>query len=55
MINAVFTPDAAAVERARAVVAAFAAAPEAGVLSIEGEMIDRPHLRRAMRVLARVG
>ena len=55
VINAVFTPDAAAVERARAVVAAFAAAPEAGVLSIEGEMIDRPHLRRAMRVLARVG
>lgn len=55
VINAVFTPDPAAVERARAVVAAFAAAPDAGVLSLNGEMIDRPHLRRAQRLLARVG
>lgn len=51
VINAVFTPDAAEVERAKRIVAAFAAAPQAGVLSLDGRMIDRPHLVQARRVL----
>lgn len=51
IINAAFTPDAAEVERARRIVAAFAAAPGAGVLTLDGKMIDRPHLLRAQRVL----
>ncbi len=55
VINRVFTPDADAVAWAEAVVAAFAANPDAGVVGIEGEMIDRPHLLRARRVLARAG
>ena len=55
VINAVFTPSVQAVARARAIVAAFAATPDAGVLSIDGEMLDRPHLKRAQRLLARVG
>jgi len=53
VINAVFTPSPEAVARARAVVAAFAAAPGAGVVGLDGEMLDRPHLVRAERVLAR--
>jgi len=51
-INAAFTPSAAEVAHAQAVVAAFAANPEAGALSLEGRMIDRPHLVQAQRILA---
>jgi citrate lyase subunit beta/citryl-CoA lyase len=51
-INAAFTPSAAEIAWAEGVVAAFAAAPEAGVVSRDGTMLDRPHLRRAERILA---
>jgi citrate lyase subunit beta / citryl-CoA lyase len=53
IINEAFTPSAEALERARKVVEAFAAHPGAGVVGIEGEMVDLPHLKRAERVLAR--
>lgn len=54
IINRVFTPDAAAVERASKIVALFEEAGEdAGVLSLEGQMLDRPHLRQAERILER--
>jgi citrate lyase subunit beta/citryl-CoA lyase len=55
IINAAFSPQPAEVARARAVIAAFAAAPDAGVLSLDGQMLDRPHLVRAQRILARAG
>jgi len=54
IINRVFSPGVAAVDRARAIVAAFAAAGDAGSISLGGEMLDRPHLRMAERLLARV-
>jgi citrate lyase subunit beta/citryl-CoA lyase len=53
VINAVFTPPADQVALAEKVVAAFAAQPDAGVVSIDGEMFDRPHLSRAQKLLAR--
>jgi citrate lyase subunit beta/citryl-CoA lyase len=52
-INAAFSPQPAEVARARQVVAAFAAKPDAGVLSLDGQMLDRPHLVKAQRILAR--
>lgn len=52
VINAAFTPGAQAIARARAIVAAFAADPGAGALSLDGEMIDQPHLDQARRLLA---
>jgi citrate lyase subunit beta/citryl-CoA lyase len=52
-INAVFTPTAAAIAQAQAVVDAFAAAPGAGVVGIGGVMYDRPHLAKAKLLLAR--
>ena len=55
VINEVFAPTPAALERARAIVAAFAADPGAGVIGLEGEMVDRPHLKRAERLLSRRG
>ena len=50
-INAVFTPTEAEVAHARAVVAAFDGA--AGVASLDGKMLDKPHLVLAGKVLAR--
>ena len=55
VINAVFTPSAEAVAEARRVIAAFAANPSAGVVNLDGEMFDRPHLTRAERLIARLG
>jgi citrate lyase subunit beta/citryl-CoA lyase len=52
-INAAFSPSAAEVEHARAIVEAFEAQPDAGVLSVDGRMVDRPHLLQARRVLDR--
>ncbi len=52
IINEVYAVSDQEVAWAKAVVAAFAAEPEAGVLSMNGEMIDRPHLRLAERILA---
>ncbi len=51
LINAAFSPTAAEVDRARRIVAAFEAAPGAGVTSLDGQMLDRPHLLLAQRVL----
>ena len=52
IINEVFTPTTAQIEKAKAVVAAFAAQPGAGAVGINGKMYDRPHLARAQRLLA---
>jgi citrate lyase subunit beta/citryl-CoA lyase len=53
IINAAFTPSEAEVCHAGEIVAAFEAHPEAGVLSVGGRMVDRPHLVQARRVLER--
>jgi citrate lyase subunit beta/citryl-CoA lyase len=53
VINAAFTPSAEAIEHARAVIAAFAAAGDPGVVGLSGQMYDRPHLRRAEGLLQR--
>ncbi len=53
IINAAFTPSPEAVAEAEAVVAAFAAAGQAGAVGVGGKMYDRPHLARAQRLLAR--
>jgi citrate lyase subunit beta/citryl-CoA lyase len=54
VINEVFTPTPAQIEKAKAVVAAFAAQPGAGAVGIDGKMYDRPHLVRALRLLESV-
>lgn len=54
-INAGFTPSAEELAHAHAVIAAFAAAPDAGALKLEGRMIDRPHLVQARRIVALAG
>lgn len=51
VINAAFSPSEEDLAQARAVIAAFAAQPDAGTLQIDGKMIDRPHLVLAKRLL----
>jgi citrate lyase subunit beta/citryl-CoA lyase len=53
VINDAFSPSPEALARAEAVVEAFAANPGAGVVGVEGEMLDLPHLKRAERLLGR--
>jgi citrate lyase subunit beta/citryl-CoA lyase len=53
VINAAFTPSADDIAHAEAIVAAFEAHPDAGVLSVDGKMVDRPHLVQAKRTLER--
>jgi citrate lyase subunit beta / citryl-CoA lyase len=55
VINEAFTPSSEAVARAQAVIEAFKANPGAGVVGVNGEMLDRPHLLRAERLLRRAG
>lgn len=54
-INEGFTPSAGEVEDARRVVAAFAAEPGAGVVGLDGKMLDLPHLKAAQRTLGLAG
>lgn len=53
-IHAAFQPTQEEVHRAERVIAAFAAAPGLGAVSLDGVMIDKPHLRQAERILAAV-
>ena len=53
IINAAFTPSPEALARARRVVEAFAGAGDAGVVGLDGEMLDQPHLKAAQNLLAR--
>ncbi len=50
--HAAFTPTPDRLRWARAVAGLFAANPGAGVLTLDGQMIDRPHHRLALRILA---
>ncbi|HRD75730.1 MAG TPA: CoA ester lyase [Hyphomicrobiaceae bacterium] len=52
-INQAFTPTVAEIAHARAIADVFAKSPDAGVASLDGKMLDRPHLKLAERVLAR--
>lgn len=57
VINEAFTPAREAVEEARALVAAFEEARRRGVyaFTFKGQMVDAPHLTRALKILARAG
>ncbi|MWB78820.1 CoA ester lyase [Pseudooceanicola sp. 216_PA32_1] len=54
-VNAAFTPTEEELAWARKVLAAFAADPDAGVVRIDGQMIDKPHERAARKIIATAG
>ena len=51
-LHAAFTPSAAELAHAEAVIAAFAKDPGVGALRVDGKLVDRPHLLQAERLLA---
>jgi citrate lyase subunit beta / citryl-CoA lyase len=55
VINEVFTPSDETIAHAKLVISAFEQSPGVGAVAIDGKMFDRPHLRSAHRILARVG
>jgi len=54
-VQAVFTPDQAAIEHARRIIAGADEAAEGGrgAFSLDGEMVDLPVIKRAQTILAR--
>ncbi len=52
VINSAFSPTPDAIAKAERIVAAFRAYPGAGVVSLDGIMLDAPHLKQAERVIA---
>ncbi len=55
IIHEVLTPSASEVDWAKRVIATFRDNPNAGVLTLDGKMLDRPHLVLAQRLMARAG
>jgi citrate lyase subunit beta/citryl-CoA lyase len=51
-INHAFSPSEAEVKHAERIVALFEQNPTAGALSLDGKMVDRPHLVQARRIIA---
>jgi citrate lyase beta subunit len=54
VINEMFSPSAAEVERARRILAAFSGA-SSGVLTVDGSMVDEAVVRRARQILEMAG
>jgi citrate lyase subunit beta/citryl-CoA lyase len=55
VINEAFLPTPEEVERAVKIVKLFAEDPDAGVLQLDGAMLDRPHLVQAKKILTMAG
>jgi citrate lyase subunit beta/citryl-CoA lyase len=55
IINEAFTPGDEEIAQASKILAAFEAEPDAGVINLDGSMIDRPHLIIAKKLLERAG
>ena len=55
IIHEVFTPTEAEIDWAKRVIATFEDNPGAGVLTMDGKMLDKPHLVLARRLVARTG
>lgn len=52
VIQSAFMPDDEEIARARRIVELFEANPDEGALSLDGMMLDRPHLIQAQRIVA---
>lgn len=50
-VNAAFTPTAEEITWAERVIQLFASQPDAGVVQMDGKMVDKPHLRAAQRIM----
>lgn len=55
VVNAAFTPTDEEVAWSRKIIAAFEGNPNSGAVRVDGQMIDKPHLRAALKILAAAG
>jgi citrate lyase subunit beta/citryl-CoA lyase len=55
IVNASFEPTPTERAWAEKIVVAFATNPNSGTLRLEGKMIDKPHLRAALKTLGKDG
>ena len=55
VVNAAFTPSDDELAHAKKIVEAFAQNPTAGVVRVDGKMVDKPHLRAAQKTLELAG
>ena len=55
IINESYRPSDDELAKARRIVDAFAAQPDAGTISLDGVMLDIPHLKQARRTIAQAG
>lgn len=55
VINDAFSPSEVDISHSKKIIAGFKANPGAGVINIDGAMVDRPHLSLALKVLERAG
>src|ERR1700738_4307300 len=55
VVNAAFMPTDEEIAWSRKIVKAFDDNPNSGVVKIDGKMIDKPHLRAAVKILALSG
>jgi citrate lyase subunit beta/citryl-CoA lyase len=55
VVNAAFTPSEAELAVAQKIIDAFAQNPTAGVVRVDGKMVDKPHLRAAQKTLQLAG
>ncbi|NVN85736.1 MAG: CoA ester lyase [Rhodopseudomonas sp.] len=52
VVNAAFMPTPEEIAWSRKIVQAFADNPNSGAVKVDGKMIDKPHLRAAVKILA---
>jgi citrate lyase subunit beta/citryl-CoA lyase len=55
VVNAAFTPSDDELAHAQKIIDAFAHNPTAGVVRVDGKMVDKPHLRAAQKTLELAG
>ncbi len=55
VVNKAFMPTEEEIALSRKIVAAFEQNPDSGVIRVEGKMVDKPHLRAALKILAQAG
>lgn len=55
VINEAFSPSEDDIANSKRIIAGFEANPGAGVINLDGAMVDRPHLSLALKVLQRAG
>ncbi len=52
-INQAFTPSGEAIKKAKRIIDAFEQSPDTGVIALDGQMFDLPHLKRAQKLVER--